>query len=101
MVIDRGLARVSGVGVDSKHRLFTVCAATWAVLAPWLLDVDRCAFGGLRAWIWQHVTDTANCSDGITTALTIVAACSLPPLLAYLAIFIAAPPVARWISAGE
>ncbi len=79
-----------GVRLDVPHRLFAVCAALWALLSPWLVDSRD-----LARWLSWHDFEPAN----VHTWATVIVAVGVP-LLAYVAIFILAPPTFRWIAAG-
>lgn len=83
--------------LDRSHRAFTVAATIWAISAPFWFDLDSCGTGPRR-----YVSKWIGHCSGFSTDLGVVfVACALPALFAYLAIFVIAPPVARWIADGD
>jgi len=79
--------------MDAPHRLFSVCAGMWAVAAPWFLS-DECGSATIRRGISRGLG--LVCTGGATDVAVVVATCALPPVLAYLFIFVALP----WVIAA-
>jgi len=88
-------------GMDARHRLFAVVAGAWALVAPWFVS-DSCNTGTVR----EHAIELFgvsrwNCDQAWGDFAVVLMVCAIPCLLAYLAIFVAGPVVARWVTAGD
>jgi hypothetical protein len=77
--------------MDAPHRAFAVGAALWALVSPWVVS-DECFAGRSLGLHCQSV--------GADFAM-IVAVSVLPVALAYVALFLIAPPAFRWVAAGS